>query len=40
MGYAAVMGFMTDNKLTLAQYSWLGSIFCESRISGGRQIYR
>ncbi|TXT10842.1 hypothetical protein VHUM_02347 [Vanrija humicola] len=27
MSYAAVMGFRPDNKLSLSDYSWLGSIF-------------
>lgn len=28
MSYAAVMGFRQDTDITLADYSWLGGIFC------------
>jgi ACS family allantoate permease-like MFS transporter len=30
MSYASVMGFQKDCNLTPSQYSWLGSIVCES----------
>lgn len=34
MTYASVMGFREDNALTLAQYSWLSSIFYLGYIVG------
>lgn len=29
LSYASIMGLREDNNITLAEYSWLSSIFCE-----------